>query len=431
MSSSPFRIGLVGLGTVGQGVVDIIQKNGEMLAARTGRRFEIVAVNARSRNKNRDVDISAYEWMDDAVAMARRDDIDVIIELVGGENGTAKAVVQAALETGKSVVTANKALIAKHGHALAQLAESQGKALRYEAAVAGGIPIIKSLGEGFAGNAISRVSGIMNGTTNYMLTRMEHEKISYEDVFDAANQLGYLEADPSLDVGGIDAAHKLAILAALGFGQKIDFDAISITGIENVSLEDIELAGKLGYRIRLICSAEKTDNGVMQSVAPTLVSTKTALGQCEGVTNMIVVEGDAVGTCVLEGPGAGRGATASAVLADLTDIARGFLMPTFGVPADQLADASKGAKTAPSAYYVRMQLSDTVGVLADVTAALARAGVSIDQMRQLDHQGDETPLVLITHHIDRTSLDMALREINELDAVLREPVALRIQESKF
>lgn len=423
------RLGLAGLGTVGQGVVEILQNHSALIETRTGTRLEIVAVNARSRSKNRDVDISAYAWEDDAVAMAKRDDIDVLVELIGGENGTAKASVEAALKAGKHVVTANKALLAHHGNALAKLAEDAGVSLRYEAAVAGGIPIIKALGEGFAGNEISRISGIMNGTCNYILTRMELEKIAYESVFDEAQKLGYLEADPSLDVGGIDAAHKLSLLAALGFGMGVNFDGVEIEGIENVSLVDIEYASEIGYRVKLVCAAERFEDGVSQSVAPALVKSQSPLGQCMGVTNMVVVEGDALGQAVLQGPGAGRGATASAVLGDLCDIARGLEMPVFGVPVSAL-QKNAGSRTEHALpYYVRLSLADKVGVLARVAECFAKAEISINEMRQRRHEGEETPVIIITHACRKSALDGALKAVSELEDVMQPPVAIRIEAS--
>ncbi len=429
MSKTEIKIGIAGLGTVGQGVIQIIEQNRETLKNKTGMDFTIKAVNARSKHKNRDVDISRYDWEDHTLDLASREDIDIFVELIGGEDGEVKESIEKALGSGKHVVTANKALLAKHGQKLAMLADSQNGMLRYEAAVAGGIPIIKALGEGLAGNQITRVSGIMNGTCNYMLSRMELENISYEEVFDAANQLGYLEADPSLDVGGIDAAHKLAILASLAFGQQVNLDAINILGIENVSLRDIELARELGYRIKLVGEAEKTDNGVSTRVAPMLVSLESPLGQCMGVTNIVVVEGDAVGKCVLQGPGAGRGPTASAVVGDICDIVRGLDMPTFGQKAETLAPTVAVKSSLESPFYVRMKLNDTVGVLAKVTACFAEAGISIDEMRQLDHEGSETPLILITHQTEQSSLNQVLAKVNDMDEVLQAPVAFRISNS--
>ncbi len=425
--SKTLRIGLAGLGTVGQGVVKIVESNQALLEARTGMRLEIVAVNASSRAKNRDIDISKYDWEDDAVAMAKRDDIDIFVELIGGENGTAKACVEAALKAGKHVVTANKALLAHHGNAFAAFAEEHNVSLRYEAAVAGGIPIIKSLGEGFAGNKITRISGIMNGTCNYILTRMEFEKIAYDRVFEEAQKLGYLEADPRLDVGGIDAAHKLAILAALGFGRKVNFDAMEIEGIENVSLMDIEYAREIGYRIKLVCSAEAHEDGIEQSVAPALVKRDSPLGQCMGVTNLVVVEGDAIGQAVLQGPGAGRGATASAVLGDICDIARGFRMPVFGIPVNALASNAGSKIEQERAFYIRLSLSDQVGVLAQMADCLAKEGISINQMRQLSHEGEETPVIVLTHDTKRSALDRALANTQKIETVLQPPVAIRIE----
>lgn len=421
------RIAIAGLGTVGQGVVDIVTKNAALLAARTGDNVEIKAVHARSRHKDRDVDISRLEWMDDPIAMAMRPDIDVIIELIGGEDGVAKAMVEAALGAGKHVITANKALIAHHGTALAQLAEAQGVALRYEAAVAGGIPIIKALGEGLAGNQINRITGLLNGTTNYILSRMEAEAIAYETVFADAQALGYLEADPSLDVGGIDAAHKLAILTALGMGSAIDFAAIEIEGIETVSLTDIVYAGELGYRIKLLCVAERVDGGIIQRVAPALLPKNSPLGSVMGVTNKVVVEGDHVGRIALEGPGAGRGATASAVIGDLTDIARGLTMPIFGMPVGQMAPARAPAHAAMQAFYVRLTVADRAGTLAAIAGEFAKENISIDQLRQLDHDGEETPLIIVTHETTKAHLDQALSVIEKYDAVMAKPVAFRIE----
>ncbi|MCC5967195.1 MAG: homoserine dehydrogenase, partial [Natronohydrobacter sp.] len=259
--TTPLRLGIAGLGTVGTGLVRIVQTNGDLLARRAGRPIEIVAVSARSRTRNRGVDISGYNWEDDPVELARRGDVDVVVELMGGENGPAKALTEAAIAAGKHIVTANKALLAIHGQALAEAAEAAGVALRFEAAVAGGIPVIKALTEGLAGNRITRIKGVMNGTCNYILTRMEDAGLPYETVFEEANQLGYLEADPTLDVGGIDAAHKLTLLSAIAFGTRPDFDAIALEGIERISIEDIRAAADLGLRIKLLGVAQMTGRG--------------------------------------------------------------------------------------------------------------------------------------------------------------------------
>ena len=304
----PLRIGLAGLGTVGAGVVRILQAHGATIAARAGRPVEIAAVSARSRHRDRGVDLAAYAWEDDPVALARRADVDLVVEVVGGENGPAKATATAALGGGKHLVTANKAMLARHGQALAELAEANGVALRFEAAVAGGIPVVKALTEGLAGNAITRVMGVMNGTCNYILTRMEAEDAPYAEVLEEAKRLGYAEADPSFDVGGIDAAQKLALLAAAAFGTRIDFDGMTVEGIEHVSLADIEHAAELGYRIKLLGVARMTAAGLESRMQPCLVPAASPLGQLEGVTNMVVLEGDFVGRIVMSGPGAGAGA---------------------------------------------------------------------------------------------------------------------------
>ncbi len=329
---APLRLGIAGLGTVGVGVIRIIRKHAGLLQARTGRPVVIAAVSARSRGKDRGVSLERYGWEDDPVALARRDDVDVFVELMGGSDGPAKASVEAAIAAGKHVVTANKALLAHHGQALAQAAETAGVALRFEAAVAGGIPVVKALTEGLAGNEITRIMGVMNGTCNYILTRMYNADLPYETVFEEANQLGYLEADPTLDVGGIDAGHKLALLSAIAFGTQVDFDGIEIEGIERISIRDIEHAADMGYRIKLLGVAQMTGRGLEQRMSPCLVPASSPLGQLEGGTNMVVIEGDMVEQVVLRGPGAGEGPTASAVMGDVADIARGLVIPAFGQP---------------------------------------------------------------------------------------------------
>ena len=310
--SDPIRLGIAGLGTVGVGVVKIVQRQATLLAARCGRPIEIVAVSARSKDKDRGVNLTRYAWEDDPVALARRPDIDVFVELMGGSEGPAKDATEAAIASGKDVVTANKALLAIHGQALAEAAEAAGRVLRFEAAVAGGIPVIKALTEGLAGNAISRVMGVMNGTCNYILTRMDSAGLSYDAAFAEADGLGYLEADPELDVGGIDAAHKLTLLAAIAFGAEVNFDAIALEGIGSITIEDIRRAGDMGYKIKLLGVAQRTGRGLETRMSPCLVPATSPLGQLEGGTNMVVIEGDSVGQIVLRGAGAGEGPTASA-----------------------------------------------------------------------------------------------------------------------
>ena len=426
--TEPLRLGIAGLGTVGVGVIRIIARHGEMLAARAGRQIEIVAVSARSRGKDRGVDLSPYGWEDDPVALARREDIDVYVELMGGEDGPAKASVEAAISAGKHVVTANKAMLAIHGQEMAEAAEAANVALRFEAAVAGGIPVIKALTEGLAGNRITRVMGVMNGTCNYILTRVEGEGIPYDEVFAEAQALGYLEADPTLDVGGIDAGHKLALLSAIAFGTRVDFAGVDLEGIERISITDIEQARDMGFRIKLLGVAQLTGRGLEQRMQPCLVPASSPLGQLENAMNMVVLEGDAVGQIVLRGAGAGEGPTASAVMSDVIDIARGFRLSTFGQPASSLAHVQAAQASAPAAFYLRLTLKDAPGVLAKVARALADAGVSINRMRQYSHQDTAAPVLMVTHKTTRAELNHALEGIKATGVSLQDPVAIRIED---
>ncbi len=426
--TAPLRIGLAGLGTVGAGVVKMLQTHGDTIAARAGRPLEIAAISARSRHRDRGVDLAAYAWEDDPVALARREDVDLVVEVIGGEDGPAKATAETALAGGKHVVTANKALLARHGQALAEAAEAKGVALRFEAAVAGGIPIVKALAEGLAGNAITRVMGVMNGTCNYILTRMEATGAAYADVLADAQRLGYAEADPSFDVGGVDAAQKLALLAAVAFGTRVDFPGVVIEGIERVSLTDIEQAADMGYRVKLLCVAQTTPDGLEARTQPCLVPARSPLGTLEGVTNMVVVEGDFIGQTVYRGPGAGAGPTASAILGDVIDVARGLVMPAFGRPAASLARAPRAGDGTEAAYYLRFALTDAPGTLAQVAAALGAAGVSINRMRQYEHATSEAPVLIVTHRTRRAALDTALAAISVLPVCRAAPVALRIEE---
>ncbi len=426
--SHPLRLGIAGLGTVGVGVIKIVRQQAALLTARTGREVVISAISARSRTKDRGVNLSGYDWEDDPVALAQRGDVDVYVELMGGENGAAKASIEAALETGKDVVTANKALLAHHGTDLAVKAEAAGVSLAYEAAVAGGIPIIKALTEGLAANEITRVMGVMNGTCNYILTRMEATGQGYNALFEEANKLGYLEADPNLDVGGIDAGHKLSILSTLAFGTKIDFDGVELEGIQRISLEDIRQAADMGYRIKLLGVAQMTGRGLEQRMSPCLVPADSPLGQLEGGTNMVVVEGDSVGQIVLRGAGAGEGPTASAVMGDVCDIARGIRYPVFGQTADSLKPAPRAQSTLPAPHYLRMGLRDKPGALAKVASILGEAGVSINRMRQYGHSEAAAPVLIVTHKTTRAGLDRALDEIQATDVVTAAPVALRIEQ---
>ncbi|GGO29039.1 homoserine dehydrogenase [Gemmobacter aquaticus] len=427
----PLRLGLAGLGTVGIGVVKIVQRHADLITARTGRPVTITAVSARDRTKNRDADLSGYAWEVDPVALARRDDVDVFVEVMGGHEGAAKAATEAALAAGKDVVTANKALLAHHGQALAEMAEAAGRVIRFEAAVAGGIPVIKALTEGLAGNRIKRVMGVMNGTCNYILTRMQNAGLPYETVFEEARQLGYLEADPTLDVGGIDAGHKLSLLASIAFGTKVAFNHVELEGIGNVSIEDINLADEMGYHIKLLGVAQISGRGLEQRMTPCLVPADSPFGQLQGGTNMVMLEGDSVGQIVLRGPGAGEGPTASAVMADVLDIARGLRLPTFGQPASTLAEATPARSATPAPYYLRMTLLDKPGALAKIATCLGEAGISIDQMRQINQPGEEDDdaiVIFVTHKAAPADIDHAMTRFGNTGVLVDTPVAIRIEE---
>jgi len=426
--TEPLRLGIAGLGTVGTGVVKIVRQKAALLEARGGRPITISAVCARNRGKDRGVPVDSYQWEDDPVALAQRDDVDVFIELVGGSDGPAKAATEAALRCGKDVVSANKALLAHHGQALAEAAEQNGVVLRFEAAVAGGIPVVKTLTEGLAGNDVQRIMGVMNGTCNYILTRMESANLTYEQAFAEADSLGFLEADPELDVGGIDAGHKLSLLASIAFGTQVDFDAVELEGIGLVSIEDIQQAADMGYKVKLLGVCQMTGRGLEQRMSPCLVPASSPLGQLDGGTNMVVIEGDQVGQIVMRGAGAGEGPTASAVMGDVLDVARGTRVTTFGQPSGNLKKP-KPAKTAtPAPYYLRLRLQDKPGALAKVAAVLGEAGVSINRMRQRSHEQDTAPVLIVTHKTTRAALDNALAAMVGTGVVEGEPVALRIEQ---
>ena len=425
--SEPLRLGIAGLGTVGVGVVKIVRQKANLLAARTGRPVVITAICARNKDKDRGVNLSAYAWEDDPVALAKRDDVDVFVELMGGADGPAKAATEAAIAAGKDVVTANKAMLALHGQQLAIAAEEAGRVIRFEAAVAGGIPVVKALTEGLAANQIERVMGVMNGTCNYILTRMQSAGLPYDEVFEEANQLGYLEADPNLDVGGIDAAHKLALLASVAFGTKVAFDDVDLEGIGQITIEDINQAADMGYRIKLLGVAQITARGLEQRMSPCLVPENSPLGQLEGGTNMVVLEGDHVGQIVLRGAGAGEGPTASAVMSDVLDIARGIRVCTFGQSAKTLETTKAAKSTTPAPYYLRMQLHDKPGALAKIATALGEAGVSVDRMRQYSHETSSAPVLIVTHKTTRANLDQAIQNFDATGVLASPPVTIRIE----
>jgi homoserine dehydrogenase len=423
------RIGIAGLGTVGAGTLRLLREHRDILAQRCGRPLTVGAVSARERKRDRGVDVSQLRWCDDALALAGDPEIDVVVELIGGSDGIAKRLIETAIANRKHVVTANKALLAHHGTALARAAEAAGVTLAYEAAVAGGIPIIKALREGLAANRVERIYGILNGTCNYILTTMRRTGREFADVLAEAQKLGYAEADPSFDVDGIDAAHKLAILTSVAFGCEINFAGVHVEGIRNVSAMDIAYAEELGYRIKLLGSARPTEHGIEQRVHACMVPIGTPIAHVEGVFNAVVTEGDFVGQNVAEGRGAGAGPTASAVVADLIDIARGRTLPTFSVPAAQL----KRLPPSPmerhrGAYYVRLMVVDRPGVIADVTAALRDEQVSLESMLQRGRAPDEAvPVVLTTHETEEALMRRALDRIAGLNTVVEPPHMIRIE----
>ena len=425
--TKPLRLGIAGLGTVGVGVIKIIQNKLPLLEARTGRKILISAISAKSKTKDRGIDLSSYQWESDPISLATREDIDVFIELIGGHEGVAKEAVGLAISKGKDVVTANKALLAHHGHELALKAEKNGAALRFEAAVAGGIPVIKALTEGLAGNTINRVMGVMNGTCNYILTRMESAGLSYEEVFSEADKLGYLEADPNLDIGGIDAAHKLSILSSLAFGTEINFAEVELDGIDKITIDDIKQAADMGFRIKLLGVSQITANGLEQRMSPCLVPSDSPLGQLEGGTNMIVIEGDQAGQIVLCGAGAGERPTASAVISDVVDLARGIRLATFGQPAKILQKVSSSKSQTPAPYYLRLLIHDEPGALAKITKILSQYNVSIDRMRQYGHEDENAPVLIVTHEIKHENLMRAIKELPNTEVLVSQPVAIRIE----
>jgi len=427
--SSPLSVGVAGLGTVGAGVLRLLRDNAALVTARAGRPVVVTAVSARDRGRDRGVSTAGLHWYDDPVGLAADPGVDVVVEVMGGTDGPAHALVSAALQAGKPVVTANKALMAVHGAALAKQAGAAGVTLAFEAAVAGGIPVIKALREGLAGNRIDRIAGILNGTCNYILTVMREKGREFSDVLAEAQKLGYAESDPSFDVDGIDAAHKLAILAALAFNRPVDFAAVYIEGIRAVSATDIAFATELGYRIKLLGIARRTPDGIESRVHPCMVPAGAPIARVDGVFNAVVAEGDFVGRVMLEGRGAGAGPTASAIVADLVDIARGRVTPVWGADDTALSDAPAVPMAAHlGAYYLRLMVVDRPGVIADVTAALRDAGVSLESMLQRGRApGESVPVVLVTHETNEAAMRRALEAITALDAVLEPPALIRIE----
>lgn len=433
----PLRVGVAGLGTVGAALIAQIGKEREAIAARCGRRIEVVAVSARSRNKNRGVDLKKMKWFSDPVELAGYDGIDVFVELMGGSGDPAKTAVEYALASGKSVVTANKALLAKHGFKMAQLAEKAGVALNYEAAVGAAIPVIKTLREGLAGNAINRIYGILNGTCNYILTRMEQEGLSYGDCLADAQRLGYAEADPTFDVEGYDTAQKLALLASLAFGTKVDESAIYVEGISSIAPADLAAADELGYRIKLLGVAVRTPKGIEQRVHPTMVRKDSSIAQVMGVTNAVTIDADGINPITLVGPGAGGAATASAVLSDIADVARGLKAPPFGRPTGKLTAVQKAPmQRHEGGYYIRLEARDKPGTAATIAKRLAEQDISLESIVQRHPKGEmskskngSVPVILITYATSEDAVRKALAAVGRDKVISGRPQVIRIEKN--
>ncbi len=424
----PLRVALAGIGVVGGGVVRLLEANRDLIARRAGRAIEIVALSARDRHKDRGVDLTPYRWEDDMDALVAAEDVDVIVEMIGGADGPALTLARHALGAGKALVTANKAMIAHHGLDLARLAEEKDTPLKYEAAVAGGIPVIKAIREGASANEIARVYGILNGTCNYILTQMERNGASFADALAAAQAEGYAEADPTFDVDGIDAAHKLSILAALCFGTRLDIGAVTADGIRGLIAADIREAEALGHRVRLIGMAERDANGLYQHVQPCLVPADHPLAYVPGALNAVVAEGNFVGRLFFEGAGAGAGPTASAIVADIIDIARDEYGPAFAMPVDSLDQApvaDAGARIGK--HYVRLIVEDRIGVLAEIATAMRDAGVSIESLIQRGSEDEGgVVIVLVTHEGPASAIHSALAILGASDHVVGAPMHMPI-----
>jgi homoserine dehydrogenase len=431
------RVGIAGLGTVGASVVRVLSQKAGQLTRQCGRPIAVTAVSARDRSRERGVDLSGMQWFDDPVKLAEKAEVDVVVELIGGDEGPAKACVRAALDAGRHVVTANKALLARHGVALAEVAEKKGVLLNYEAAVAGGIPVIKTMREAMAGNSVSRVFGILNGTCNYILTRMEAEGLSFDACLKDAQRLGYAEADPTFDIEGNDTAHKLAILTSLAFGTKIAAGDIYLEGISNITQADIRAAAELGYRIKLLGVAQKTESGIEQRVHPTMVPTASVIAQVHGVTNAVAIETDILGELLLSGPGAGGNATASAVIGDIADIAKsrpGFQHgPVFGTPAKELKPYRKAQmRSHAGGYFIRLTVHDRIGVFAAIAKRMADNDISLESIVQRsveDNGSDQKTVILVTHETTEAAVRKAVDGVTRDRHLVDKPQVIRIERA--
>jgi homoserine dehydrogenase len=436
------KAGLAGLGTVGSAVVRLLERERDLIAERCGRPIELIAACARSPEKKRDLGTATPRFVADPVALAADRNIDVFIELMGGDGDPAKRCVETALAAGKSVVTANKALLARHGLELAALAERNGAALNFEAAIGGAIPIVKTLREGMCGNPIGRVYGIFNGTCNYILTRMEQEKIGFADCLKDAQRLGYAEADPAFDIEGFDTAQKLALVASLAFGVRVNPDAVFVEGISSITPEDLDAADALGYRVKLLGVAMRTAHGIEQRVHPTMVPKQTAIAQVMGVTNAVSIDVEGLAPITLVGPGAGGEATASAVLADLGDIARGVRVSPFGRRSDQLVESTRPPmQRHEGGNYIRLLALDRPGTFATIARHLADEKISLESIVQRHpgerpHGGDDpasaampAPVILVTYATTEDAVRRALNAIKNCGVIAAQPQVIRIEKN--
>ena len=439
--AEPLKVGLAGLGTVGSAVVHLLEQGRDKLMARCGRPIEIVALSARSRGKKRDFDLKKFRWVGDPVALARDPAIDVLVEVIGGAGDPAKSAVETALAAGKPVVTANKALLARHGQKLAALAERHRVALNFEASVAGGIPIVKTLREGLNGASFTRIYGILNGTCNYILSRMEQDRLAFDACLRDAQRLGYAEADPTFDVEGHDTAQKLAILASLAFGTKLDPNAIYVEGISSITLADLDAASELGYRVKLLGVAMKTEQGIEQRVHPTMVPKESAIAQVMGVTNAVTVDAEGLAPITLVGPGAGGAATASAIVADLADIARGVRTPPFGRPAARMTAIRKAPmQHHEGGYYIRLLARDRPGTAATIARRLAQQKISLESIvqrhgkgapgaAQAGRSGESVPVIMITYATSEDAVHKALAAVRRDRVISGRPQVIRIEKN--
>ena len=423
------NIAIAGLGTVGAETYRIITEESDFLKARSSANFNVVAVSAKSKDKKRDVDLTGVEWIADCRDIADIDNIDVVIELVGGSEGVAKDLVEKAITNGKSVITANKALVATHGNNIRELVAKHDVMFGYEAAVAGGIPIIKTIREGLASNRLGKIYGILNGTCNYILSVMRETGQEFEDILADAQRLGYAEADPSFDVDGVDAAHKLAILSAIAFQTPINFSGVYVEGIRLISPIDIDFATELGYRIKLLGIGELLGNGLQQRVRPCLVPVNIPIAQVEDVFNAVAAEAEGLGTSLSYGRGAGAGPTSSAVLSDLLDFANNRRTSFLGTADSELVVRPiQELQKLSGSYYLRLQVYDRPGVLADLTAVFRDKGVSVEALLQRGRNPDGTvPVVLTTHETSEEAIQKSVAEFEKLENVVEKPCILPIE----